>query len=339
MSSTSSPSLFRNYALACLKLVLPLVLFAYLLWNVDQADYQAFLNQPKRWDLLLLAQLVALAAIVFSFVRWRLLVRAFDIPFTLTEAMRLGFLGYLLNFISFGSIGGDFFKAILVAKGKPEKRPEAVASVLVDRAFGLLGLVVLAWFSLAWVGEPLSPLLIGIRRTAGLVALASIFALLFAVYAGRWFDRLVDWLEQLPLVGTALARMTRAVRLLRFSPGTIPLLLAMAICIHAMLTVTVYLVSHGVYSEAPSLQEHLMVIPPGMAAGTLPLAPGGIGVQEGAIAGMFRQLPDLPESFQGIIVATVYRLITIAIAGIGAAYYFASHGREFKLAQLEARNP
>jgi glycosyltransferase 2 family protein len=324
---------------AILKLGLPLALFVYLLWRVDRADYQAFLSQPKRWDLLALAQLIALAATVFSFVRWRLLVRAFDIPFSLTEAMRLGFLGYLLNFISFGSVGGDVFKAILVARGKPEKRPEAVASVLVDRAFGLLGLVVLAWCSLSFLGENLRPVLVGIRRGAGVVALVSILALLFAVYAGRWFEGLINWLEKLPLVGEALARMTRAVRLLRRSPATIPLLLGMAIGIHAMLTITVFLVSHGVYESAPTLNEHFMVIPPGMAAGTLPLAPGGIGVQEGAIAGMFQQLPNLPDSFEGIIVATVYRLITIAIAGIGAAYYFASHGREFRQAQVEAKLP
>ena len=73
-----------------------------------------------------------------------------------------------------------------------------------------------------------------------------------------------------------------------------------------------------------------MVVPPGMAAGALPLAPGGLGVQEGALAGLFRQLPDLPRQFSAILVATVYRLITIAIAGIGVCFYMASHGREFK---------
>lgn len=74
-----------------------------------------------------------------------------------------------------------------------------------------------------------------------------------------------------------------------------------------------------------------MVVPPGMAAGALPLAPGGIGLQEGALAGLFKQLPGLPENYSGMLVATVFRLITISIAGIGLVYYWASHGREFQL--------
>ena len=78
-----------------------------------------------------------------------------------------------------------------------------------------------------------------------------------------------------------------------------------------------------------------MVVPPGMAAGTLPLAPGGIGVQEGALAGLFKQLRNLPENYSGVLVATVYRLITITIAGVGLVFYLASHGQEFEFVGRE----
>lgn len=327
----------KRYLIATLKLGLPAALFTYLLWSVDPADYRAFWTQPKRWHLLALAQLTALLAVMISFLRWRLLVRAFDIPFSLTECMRLGFLGYLLNFISFGSVGGDLFKAILVARDKPQRRPEAVASVLLDRALGLLGLVLLAWLSLRLLAPTqLSPLLVGIRRAAGFFALFSIAALVGTIYAGRWFERLLFRLRMLPWLGETLVRMARAVRLLRDQPGTIAVMLGASVLIHGLLSLTVYLVSHGAYVAAPSLLEHLMVVPPGMAAGALPLAPGGIGLQEGALAGLFQQLPVLPENFSGMLVATVYRLITISIAGIGVVVYVASHGREFKFVRNAA---
>ncbi len=324
----------KKTVLILVKLAIPLGLFAYLLWSVDQAEYAAFWSQPKRWDLLLLAQCVALLSITISFMRWRILVRAFEIPFSITECLRLGFLGYLLNFVSLGSVGGDLFKAILVARDKPERRPEAVASVLLDRAIGLLGLVLLAWLSLVlFATDEMPPLLIAIRRAAGSIATVSIVALLICVYAGKWFERLLVWCENLPWIGETLVRMARAVRLLRRKPWVIPIAICMSVLVQSMLAFTVYLVSHGVYSQAPTLAEHLMVVPPAMAAGSLPLAPGGIGLQEGAIAGMFELLPQLPETFKGILVATVYRLVTILIAGIGIAYYYASHGREFKFKQ------
>jgi uncharacterized protein (TIRG00374 family) len=275
-------------------------------------------------------------AVILSFLRWRCLVLAFGIPFSVREALRLGFLGYLLNFISFGSVGGDVFKAILVARDKPENRPESVASVLLDRSIGLLGLVILAWISLVvFAGSDPPAVLVGIRRGAGAIALLSTAALLFAVFSGAWFDRAIGVIARLPWVGQTLARMARAVRLLRANPLTLVYLLLMAVSVHGLLSLAVYLVSCGVYTDHPTLAEHLMVVPPGMAAGTLPLAPGGIGVQEGALAGLFRLLPDLPADFSGILVATVYRLITVAILGVGVVYYWASHGREFQFAQGE----
>ncbi len=131
-----------------------------------------------------------------------------------------------------------------------------------------------------------------------------------------------------------MARMARAVRLLKKSPSSIPILLLSSISVHAMLTFSVYLISWGIYPEAPTLQQHFMIVPPGMAAGALPLAPGGLGVQEGAIVGLFRSLPSLPPGYSPVLVAAVYRLITLVVAGVGVGYYIASHGREVQ----EARN-
>lgn len=322
----------KRALLLLVKIVAPVALFAFLLYQVPTEDYQAFLNQPKRWGFLLAAQLAALVAISISFLRWFLLVRAFGIPFTQAEALRLGFLGYLLNFVSFGSVGGDLFKAILVARDKPARRPEAVASVLLDRAIGLLGLIILAWISLATAPEEsLSTLLKAIRSTAGILAVCSVAALCLAVFAGAWFENLIDFGERIPVAGPTLARMARAVRQLRSSPQTIVLLIGMSVCVHTLLAFTVYLISVGVYRQQPSLAQHLMVVPPGMAAGALPLAPGGIGLQEGALAGLFKQLPNLPEKFSGLLVATVYRLITVTICGIGLVIYLLNQGREFRL--------
>lgn len=328
----------KKIAVTILKLGFPAALFVYLLWSVPASDYNAFATQPKRWELLLAAQLIALLAIVISFMRWRLLVLAFGIPFTLREALRLGFLGYLLNFVSFGSVGGDVFKAILVARDKPEKRPEAVASVLLDRAIGLLGLVLLALLSLVIFDDgSLSPILLGIRRGAGIVSVLALAGLTAAVFAGRWFDGLIDWGSGLPFAGETLARMARAVRDLRGRPQILLLLVLLAVLVHTLLAVTIFLISSGIYPVHPTLKEHLMVVPPGMAAGTLPLAPGGIGVQEGALAGLFQQLESLPEGFSGLLVATVYRMVTIVITGIGVIFYLSSHHREFEFVEDESK--
>lgn len=319
----------KKAAILFLKVAIPLALFAYLLGRVDPEHYRVFWEQPKRWDLMTLALASAFLAIIISFMRWRSLVRAFQIPFTPGEALRLGFLGYLLNFISFGSVGGDLFKAILVAKDRPQRRPEAVASVLLDRAIGLLGLVLLASMSLiAFSGSGLPTPLIVIRDWATAVALASLVALLTAIYAGAWFDRLIDWGSGIPVVGKALARMARALRLLRHQHLTLLGVIVASVGVHTLLAFSIYLISCGAYTECPSFADHLMVVPPALAAGALPLAPGGLGYQEAAIAKLFETLPDVPEGYSGMLVATIYRLVTIVIAGFGLPFYWSKQVRE-----------
>ncbi len=322
----------KKAAILFLKVAIPLALFAYLLWRVDPEHYRVFWQQPKRWDLMLLALSSALLAIVVGILRWRRLVLAFQIPFTPIEALRLGFIGYLLNFVSFGSVGGDLFKAILVAKDKPQRRPEAVASVLLDRAIGLLGLILLASLSLiAFSGSGLPAPLIVIRNWSTGIAILSIVALLTAIYAGTWFDRLIEWGSRIPIVGETLARMARAIRLLRDQHLTLFGVIAASVVVHALLSFSVYLISCGAYTEHPSLADHLKVVPPALAAGALPLAPGGLGYQEAALAELFEMLPNTPEGFSGMLVATIYRLVTVVLAGFGLPFYWAKQTRDVEV--------
>jgi glycosyltransferase 2 family protein len=322
----------KKTVLLLIKLGLPLAIFAYLLASVDRDDYLAFWNQPKRWDLLLLAQLLALLATVIGILRWRLLVLYLDIPFTTSEALRLGFIGYLMNFVSLGSVGGDLFKAILAARNKPSKKPEAVASVLLDRAIGLLGLIMLAWFSiLFFIDASVPKLIVTIGQAAGAMTTVCVLGLLIAVYSGDWIDKWIGQFDQrIPVIGPILARMARAIRLLRRRSSAIPVLIASSLMVHILLVLSVCLISWGIYPEAPTLQQHFMIVPPAMAAGAIPLAPGGLGIQEGAIVGLFRVLPGLPAVFSAVLVATVFRLMTLSCAGVGVAYIIASHGRELQ---------
>ena len=92
-------------------------LLSFLAWQGYQAlrqDPEAFdklVHQAKDWRFLAGALVVTLVAVVLSFVRWYLLVRALGLPFTLREAIRLGFVGYLLNF-TLSVVGGDVIKSV-----------------------------------------------------------------------------------------------------------------------------------------------------------------------------------------------------------------------------------
>ena len=90
------------------------------------------------WSLVAIGMACTLVTVVLNFVRWHLLIRALDIPIRLRQTMKLGALGYALNFVSPGAIGGDFFRAAFLAHGRPGQRTESVATVIADRIVGLL---------------------------------------------------------------------------------------------------------------------------------------------------------------------------------------------------------
>ena len=113
-----------------------LAILVFLVRSIQTQDPEAFsriLEQPKDWKLLIAAWLLCMAGVGVGVVRWYLLVRALDLVFSLKDAVRLGALGYLFNFVSVGSVGGDLFKAVFIAREQPGRRAAAVATVGVDR--------------------------------------------------------------------------------------------------------------------------------------------------------------------------------------------------------------
>src|SRR6266571_7416755 len=97
-------------------------------------------GEPIHTGPLILATVIYLAGVLLTFVRWFILVRAQELPFTLSNAMRLGSIGLFFSTFLPGSVGGDIIKAAFIAR-EQSRRTVAVATVIIDRVIGLCGLV------------------------------------------------------------------------------------------------------------------------------------------------------------------------------------------------------
>src|SRR5262245_50065311 len=133
----------RRNVVTAIKIALALAILGYLVYNARDAFVQLS-HETIEWKFLAIGLVFSLGMATFSFVRWHLLIRALDINMRLVDTLRLGALGFALNFVSPGAIGGDFFKAMFLAHGQPGRRTEAVATVIADRAIGLLTMTLLA---------------------------------------------------------------------------------------------------------------------------------------------------------------------------------------------------
>lgn len=261
------------------------------------------LTRPGAVALVLCAMLVLVGLVSF---RWLLLVRAAGLDMSVRSAVGLTFIGNFFNLVVPGSTGGDVVKAWYAAR-ESGSGPRAVLSVFLDRAIGLLGLVLLAAVVLlgSVEGE-------GYRaaRTVILYGLAASAVFLLLAFLPRLrralgLHRLV---ARLPFQ-RVLGELRAGLAVQRKRPGLLLGSLGMSIVNHAGTALLVAALAAALGMEEATPLACLAVVPVANLLTAIPLAPGGWGVGEWAFATFFAPL-GLPAS-EAVALSLLYRLLTL----------------------------
>jgi uncharacterized membrane protein YbhN (UPF0104 family) len=331
------PNRLPAFLIPSLKIIAVAMVLGWILYRFPENHWRPLLSASKDWRFLFLALSTALLAHLVSFWRWKILLGALGLPMRLIEACRLGFLGSTLNMVSVGSVGGDVFKAVAAARLAPGKRTEVVTSVLVDRAIGLLGLVLVASFSLS-LATALSPTMRWIWSAALTLSALGSLALLLVLLFGRWLP--THRFQKLPWIGQIVFRVANSCMVFYGRPWLVVQMIVTSLMVHSLLTTSCWLISIALYHSEPNLiptlAQHFQAIPPAMAAATLPITPGGVGIQELLIQTLFAEIPEVSSAFSGLVVATTYRAILVVIALIGAVVYLTGNERRLVAQDLSA---
>ena len=324
----------KSILLLIAKFAIPAAIISWCVSKVKPEQWQLLQEQPKNYSLLVAALLVALTALSLSYFRWCLLVRCQGISLAVIEAFRLGAIGFLLSFVSAGSVGGDLFKAVFLAKRSPGKRVEAIASVVVDRGVGLLGLLLLVTIALS-VTEPRASagedgaIIARVGQAAGLLTVVGLTVIGILILGGKPIDGLIRWSATWPFVGGLIERIAGPLRMFHQHPFAFGVSLLISVGVHVLLTLSIYMIANGLFSEPPSLADHFVIVQFANTAAALPIAPAGLGVTELAVDWLYRVIPETPTTASGTLVALVYELVKVAMAIIGMIFYWTA-GREVK---------
>jgi uncharacterized protein (TIRG00374 family) len=280
---------------------------------------------------LILALVICTASVLLTFVRWYVLVRAQDMPFSLKNAMRLGLIGYFVSTFLPGSVGGDVIKAAFLAR-QQSRRAVAVATVLLDRVIGLVGLVWLAALlgGLFWAAGAFE----AITSHSAVVALETIIAVSWAIVGGSvlfwlllglipsgWVTGLERQLSRVPKLGHSLAELWRAVWIYRSKGRSVGLALLMAIVGHVGFVVTFYCCACILIpsEEIPTLATHFLLTPVGMMVQAGCPTPNGMGGGE-YIFGALYALVDSARA-NGVLASLAKRVIEWILALTGYLWY------------------
>ena len=328
--------------------ILAAVIYGYWEPNAEKGSpgLRDLLRGPIAWQWLLACLLLMVVTFSLQIVRWYLLARSLDVPFKLRRAFELGLLGLFGNTFLPGSVGGDFFKAYLLAKDSPGQRTAAVSTVLMDRGFGLFGLLLFTAVlgSIAWANGDARILANAelqwmVLATAAIAGTCIIGFLLLGFVTRRGVDRVADWLRSLPKAGVVLSDLWQAVCLFRRRMRVMGYGVLLTAASHFAIVLTFYFAASVFPPEHPetdlaTLPELMVIAPIGFVAQALPLAPGGLGVGEAVFAGLYR-LADRPGS-QGVIARLAMRIAEWLIALAAWIVYFRMR-EELRAASVEVK--
>lgn len=209
--------------------------------------------------------------------RWLLLMRARGLDATFGNAFKLTMVGNFFSFCLPGATGGDVVKAYYAAK-RPDRRSDAIMTVIFDRVAGLVGLVLLAGIvGLTMTQDPLA-------RKVTMWVWAGMGAMI--VGAAAYFSRRIrksiglDWLiSKLPM-REIFEKIDNSAVAYRDHKTEVLIAVAMSVPVHFLLAVATALAGKAMGMET-SYGLLLTVVPVVFLSAAIPITPPqGAGVWE-----------------------------------------------------------
>ena len=315
-------SAYLRPALGFIKWVVALGIVGYLGYQ-NRGQFKRLYAEPIHWQFLIAAFVLCGSSIILTFYRWYLLVVALDFPFKFSDALRLGFLGYLFNYVAPGAVGGDAVKGGLMAREQKSRRTVAVATILLDRILGLMGLLIVGAGATLLVVDRIDHRneIVAVLWGGSIVGLAGLVVMLHSATPNSWWMKL---LIKIPKAGPIIADIADGISLYQTRRLIVILTVMLSVVGHFGIISSFYCCARAVATtaETPSYVTHLLLIPLAEIVGVIVPLPGGVGALEAAVQKSY-ELAGANAGI-GLLAVSAYRVTTILIAAIGAVYYFAS---------------
>jgi hypothetical protein len=304
-----------------LRLIFSLVLLGFVLSRLDFRQLTALWPRLEP-TYLLLAIALGTAMVLLSAFKWRLLLRDRGKAIRLVSLFRFYLVGTFFNLFLPTSVGGDVRRVydLTRACGDPEL---AAASVLLDRATGVLAMLIIGSLSLFFVPLQWRALSLSILAIAGI----GILAVAGAIFLLPIRDLLAALTSRLPIA--ALSRRVTTFLDVLFRYRDEPLVLGFAVVIALVFQGTsvsiVYLLSRALGLHLPIVPFFLFV-PLITLATMLPISINGVGVQETGYVLLFGQIGV--GTAAAFSLSLLFHLYRAAIGLLGGLVYVTSHAEQ-----------
>ena len=274
------------------------------------------------WPLMLGILGLGYTQVAITTWRWDLLLRAQNIRLPFGRLWSLTMIGMLFNTVIPGSMGGDLIKGYYIASASAGRKTRAATTLLVDRAAGLTGLLILggALVLANWSATARSASTRSLGMVAVLGALAGVLGLYAAVLAGKRISRS----HYLPAI---LTHVFEALHEYRYRYSAIPVALTLSIVNQTLSCLMYYLALRAAGTAGLPAGQFFLIVPLGLITSAIPISPGGIGVGQAAFFALF-QIVSPGHAAAGTDALTVFQLMFILICLSGLFWYISGRYAE-----------
>ncbi|HED66846.1 MAG TPA: flippase-like domain-containing protein [Planctomycetes bacterium] len=281
---------------------------------------------------LALAMALFVGATFLSSTRWWRLLHLAGCSTPWFNAFRLTYIGFCFNLVMPGLTGGDLVKGVIAAKENPNRRADAVVSVVIDRLIGLAALAILGAVVILLSGDTFAALrlpLVG-AIVAGLVGAA--------LYANKGLRKrlgLSALVDRLPL-GDKLRSLDEAALTYLRHPGEVAFAFLLSFLNHLVVCTGVFFLARaiGIGPDQAGLKDFLVLAPVANIVSAIPLAPGGWGLGEFVYRELFEMI-HLSGAL-GVAVSVTFRLCMLFGLGLIGSIFLLMPGVRAEVKETSA---
>lgn len=269
--------IFKKIFSIFLRIGISIILLVFLFKQVDEKSLFALIKNANK-PLLLLAFVVYFLTYLFCLLRWEMLLKAVKISLSIKRVIISYAGGTFFSLFLPSTIGGDFIRTIDLA-AHTNKPKEVVATVLVDRLSGYIGLAVVA----------LAAAILGWKLVEGskvvLFSLAMIVFILIAVLLvlfNKFAYAKISKFLQVPNAGkirSMLIKLHEEIHYFRHNKKLIVKNLALSLLVQIIAPITFYLTGLALGIKINPVY-YFVFLPIIGAITMLPISIGGLGLRD-----------------------------------------------------------
>jgi len=235
------------------------------------------------------------------FLRWILLLKTENIKIPLKDNFLIFLGGYALA-ITPGKTG-ELIKSLIMKKKFNISRSRTVPIIFLERFYDIIGALVVAILGITTLGTEFIPIII--------IASAFLLLIFFIIHSKKMFSLLIQFFNRISFFSKFVTPIENSQNILKKSSlGKTALISSSLTIIYRLIeSFAIYLILLGFGIDVIDYIQVVTIYAASIILGNLSLIPGGLGVTEGTLAGLF--------SFRGIelstaiVLAIVIRLFTL----------------------------